>query len=240
MNDLKEAASLAQEAYGPEIPGATKFENKRTGAACFYLNRNGIQYVIWRGTNSFIDWVWNLSAGLWRVNKRWVHLGFYLHHRSLFPQVRKKLNPKVKTVVIGHSLGGSCATISALRLSEEVKSSKDKKEKLFEDVRLITFGRPNVFKKSKKKMDHLTYDVSVVAGSDLVCTVPRIFFGPDAGSEVIFAANNGSDYYCPSAEFRKTDRFSELDESISDHFMESSYIPRIESMTMEKLICDQE
>lgn len=128
MNDLKEAASLAQEAYGPEIPGATKFENKRTGAACFYLNRNGIQYVIWRGTNSFIDWVWNLSAGLWRVNKRWVHLGFYLHHRSLFPQVRKKLNPKVKTVVIGHSLGGSCATISALRLSEEVKSSKDKKK----------------------------------------------------------------------------------------------------------------
>ena len=91
-----------------------------------------------------------------------------------------------------------------------------------------------------KKIEHLTYDVSVVAGSDLVCTVPRIFFGPDAGSEVIFAANNGSDYYCPSAEFRKTDRFSELDESISDHFMESSYIPRIESMTMEKLICDQE
>ena len=228
MNDLKEAASLAQEAYGPEIPGATKFENKRTGAACFYLNRNGIQYVIWRGTNSFIDWVWNLSAGLWRVNKRWVHLGFYLHHRSLFPQVRKKLNPKVKTVVIGHSLGGACATISALRLHN------------FDDVRLITFGRPNVFFKSDKKIEHLTYDVSVVAGSDLVCTVPRIFFGPDAGSEVIFAANNGSDYYCPSAEFRKTDRFSELDESISDHFMESSYIPRIESMTMEKLICDQE
>lgn len=235
INELKEAATLATEAYGDSIPGATKFENKRTGAACFVLYRNKSQYLIWRGTNSFIDWVWNLTAGIWKVNGRWVHLGFYLHHRSLFAKARAKLDPQKKTYIIGHSLGGSCATISALRLAGEAQSDKG-----FNDLRLLTFGRPNVMKKSNKKIEGLTYDVSIVAGSDIVCTVPRLFFGSDAGSEIIFLANDKKDYFCPSKDFRDKDRRGELDELISDHFMDTSYIPRVKKLKMESLICDQE
>jgi len=228
--EIKLAASYSQAAYGDSIPNGFRYDSK-LGATAFYVRHQDHQWIVHRGTTDVKDWVINAQAWPWRVGGRWVHAGFALSQRSVWKELRKHLNPKVRTYCVGHSLGGGNATISALRLAQEG----------FDDIRLITAGRPNVFWKSEKTMKGLTCNISLVAGSDIVATVPRVFYGCDgakaqaSSQDIIYFANTGEDFLNPDKSFRDEDRRANLKEIVSDHMMETSYTPRIEKMDMEKL-----
>ena len=221
-DEIEEACSLAEQAYDESIDGATRFDSS-LGTTAFYIYSNDIQYIIFRGTQEGKDWLMNISAIPWRVNGRWVHGGFAAAQGSVWKQIRKRLDPRKKTYCIGHSLGGACATISALKLRN------------FHDVRLITFGRPNVFFKSKKKLENIV-NISVVAGSDLVATLPKIFYQADINQDIIYFGKDGNNYLNPSKDFRDGDR--RIGDSISDHMMDKSYTPRVKDCNVEELICD--
>jgi hypothetical protein len=227
--EINLACAFAEQAYGEEIGGATRFDSK-LGTTAFYLYQNDVQYIIFRGTNGDpSDWLMNLSAIPWRINGKWAHGGFVAAQNSVWKPIRKRLDPSKKTYCIGHSLGGACAILTAHRLVSG-------KRPAFKDVRCITFGRPNVWLKSKKRLKEMV-NVSVVASSDIVSTVPRLFYSADSNQDIIFFGRDGNDYLNPTKEFRNGDR--KLKESISSHMMETSYIPRVNACKVEGLICDK-
>jgi len=229
--EIRLASAYASCAYDKTIPGAFRYDSK-LGTTAFFLIHNDSQWIIYRGTEEPKDWIMNASAFPWRVCKRWVHAGFAISQKSVWKKIRKQLKPARKTYCVGHSLGGAAATVAALRLSQDTKDGA------FDDIRLITFGRPNVFVKGKKSMDNLTCNISVVSGSDIVATVPRVFYGPDGGKsqDIIYLSNVGEkDYLNPDKEFRQQDRRAHLSELVSDHMMETSYAPRVEKLDLEAL-----
>ena len=164
---LTRAAQLAQAAYDDTIPGAQKFENKRTSTTAFLLRnpQKGEDWVVFKGTAEKKDWAFNLLFFFIPVKKAWIHLGFYLAQQGVWKDIRQQLNPANKTVLVGHSLGGACAEVSAHMCRE------------FSDLHLFAFGKPNTFSKFKKcRMDHLKSFYSIVHGSDVVARIPRVGF----------------------------------------------------------------
>ncbi len=222
--ELDLAARLAEQAYDDAIPGAFKYESK-IGACAYLYKHDDKQYVIYRGTNSAIDWAANASCLPWRVGGKWVHAGFAISQKSVWKPIRKQLDPAKVTYCIGHSLGGASATVAALRLLGH-GFSKDK-------IRLVTFGRPNVMWRAKAPSG-LGCNVSVVSGSDIVAVIPRLLTAaPDC--DIIYCGNDDKDYLNPPKEFRDQDRRSHLKELISDHMMDTSYKPRVKNLDLEKL-----
>ena len=231
--EIKKACALAASAYDESIPGATRFDSK-LGTTAFYLFSNDVQYIIFRGTNGDpADWLMNLSAIPWRVHGKWAHGGFLAAQQSVWKRIRKRLDPTRKTYCIGHSLGGAVAILTAHRLVH-----KHGRSVAFpvENVRCITFGRPNVWLKSEKQLKDIV-NVSVVASSDIVSMVPRLFYSADSNQDIIFFSRDGKDYLNPSKEFRNNDR--RLKDSISSHMMDTSYLPRVDQCKVEDLICDK-
>lgn len=203
----QEAASLALAAYKDEIDGAIKIENKLTSTVAFVKITPECNYLIFRGTNSIGDWLFNLSAFPAYYNRRWTHGGFALAHKSVWKRILKLLDPKKKTLITGHSLGGALAELSAW-------ACKD-----FEDVTMITFGKPQVFVRgSKKKMDH-DVQISYVSGSDVVTRIPKFGYRPDANQDLVYFDNWGQVFLNPPKGYVSND-FG-LGDSISDHSMNS-------------------
>ena len=228
-SEIEEACEFAERAYGDEIIGATRYDSK-LGATAFYLYHNDCQYIMFRGTNGDpADWVMNLSAIPWRVHGKWAHGGFVAAQSSVWKPIRKRLEPSKKTYCIGHSLGGAMAVLTAHRLTSGYKRPA------FRDVRCITFGRPNVWLKSKKPLGDMV-NISVVAGSDIVAIVPKLFFSSDSNQDILYLGADGNDYLNPTKEFRDNDR--KLSNSISDHMMETSYTPRVKQCQIEAILCD--
>ena len=102
--ELDLAARLAEQAYDDAIPGAFKYESK-IGACAYLYKHDDKQYVVYRGTNSAIDWAANASCFPWRVSGKWVHAGFAISQKSVWKPIRKQLDPSKVTYCIGHSLG---------------------------------------------------------------------------------------------------------------------------------------
>lgn len=207
---LTRAAQLAEAAYNDTIPGAQKFENKRTSTTAFLIRnpQKGEDWVVWRGTSDRRDWLFNFLLLFIPVKKAWIHLGFYLHHRGIWKEIRKELNPANKTVFVGHSLAGACAEISAHLCRE------------FRDLHLIALGKPNVFSRFKKcPMDHLHTFYSLVHASDLVARIPRYGYRPSSGKNLrqLFFSNTGEDYINPPRELKLAEW--SVAESVADHMM---------------------
>lgn len=202
----KKAAKLSLEAY-KDIQGCTKIENKWTSTVAYVHFSADCNYVVFRGTNSLGDWVFNLSAIPVYYNKRWTHGGFAAAHKSVWKRIERLLDPDKKTVVVGHSLGGALAELTAW-------ACKD-----FKDLSMITFGKPNVFfRGSRKKMNH-NVQLSYVSGSDVVTRIPKFGYVPDANQDLIYFDNWGQVYLNPPRKYIKND-FG-LGDSISDHSMVS-------------------
>lgn len=225
---IKKCCVYATQAYEEDIPSAIRIDSKFTSTTVFVRRERGMDFVIFRGTATARDWATNLMVWPWRVNGTWVHAGFALAQRSVHKKIMKHLNSKRKTVIVGHSLGGALAFVMALRLKNKKINNKK-----FKCLHLITFGKPNTQVKSKKQhMEHLDTNLSVVAGSDLVTLVPKMLFGADA-KYMIYHGNDGKDYLNPTKDFRDKDRKGYIKESISDHFMNTSYGPRMENLNLE-------
>ena len=222
---LTRAAKLAEAAYDDTIPGAQKFENKRTSTTAFLLRnpQKGEDWVVFKGTAEKKDWAFNLLFFFIPVKKAWIHLGFYLAQQGVWKDIREQLNPANKTVLVGHSLGGACAEVSAHLCRE------------FSDLHLFALGKPNTFSKFKKcRMDHLKSFYSIVHGSDGVARIPRVGYRPSSGKNLkqLWFSNAGEDYINPSKELKVADW--SVKDSVEDHMM-TGYCQRIASFCTDCL-----
>lgn len=182
-----------------------KVESRLTSTTAYVVDDN-FQVVVFRGTQQAHDWLFNLSAIPVRYKKRWCHGGFAMAHKSVWKEIRKHLCPDKRTIVCGHSLGGALAEISAHCMDD------------FDDLHLVTFGKPNTFLKSKKTtLSHLNTQLSFVCGSDIVTRIPRYFYGPDSGQSLVYFSNLDTVCLDPERDYMKSDW--RLADSVSDHSM---------------------
>lgn len=203
---IKKAAKYALKAYDEDMDGAIKIENSKTSTTAYIIEHARHQYVVFRGTQQARDWIFNLTAFPWRYNGRWVHGGFMMAHRSVWDKISPHLNPDKEIIFVGHSLGAALAELSAHRCRS------------LPNVRLITFGKPNVFlRPSKAKMKKLKSQVSFVCGSDMVARIPSIGFCPDAGQTLVYFDNWGKTWIDPPESYVRRDRG--IGDAISDHDM---------------------
>jgi predicted lipase len=199
-------ATLAKQAY-TEVPYSIKIENKWTSTVAFVRKEDDCNIIVFRGTNSLGDWLFNLTAIPAYYNGRWTHGGFAAAHKSVWKKIKRHLDPNKKTVVCGHSLGGALAELTAWACRD------------FEDLTMITFGKPNVFLKgSKKQMTH-ERQISYVSGSDLVSRIPKLGYKPDGNQDLVYFDNWGQVFLNPPRGYIKND-FG-LGDSVSDHSMVS-------------------
>lgn len=198
------AANYALKCY-TETSGI-KIESRLTSTTAYVVDDKFFQIVVFKGTQQTHDWLFNISAIPVKYKGRGCHGGFAMAHKSVWKKIRKHLCPDKRTIVCGHSLGGALAEISAHCMND------------FNDLHLVTFGKPNTFLKSKKTtLSHLNTQLSFVCGSDIVARIPRYFYGPDSAQLLVYFNNLDEVCFDPKRDYIKKDwRFTDL---VSDHSM---------------------
>ena len=172
-----------------DFDNITFIEDKKVGAQVYIVDLKIITFVVFRGTDEFKDWKFNLNA--WPPKKYHgfkVHRGFAKIHKKVWDRINKKIDELYiesarPCYFIGHSLGAILAEISALVLARQKKYSTG----------YFAYGKPNGFSKSEKFLDFaempnlqeqptplhfLDFTVSVVNPDDTVTVVPALRFGP--------------------------------------------------------------
>ncbi len=90
--------------------------------------------VLYPGTRCKSDWVNNMSCVPTRFRDGWVHSGFWSAVSESWPSLKRALGRTEGPVVFaGHSRGGACAVLSALRFGNEERLGA-----------VITFAQPRV------------------------------------------------------------------------------------------------
>ena len=206
---LNMACSWSIKAYNDQNRDAIKIENRLTGATAFVVKRKSIDVIVFRGTQRKInDILTDICVVPVPYAGRLCHGGFVAQHASIWSKIKKHLDPKKRTLICGHSLGGALAELSAAKLNGK-----------HDNINLITFGKPNVFFKGFKKPMSLDNQISCVHGSDMVARIPRFCYGPSSSQTMLYFSNSDSDYINPSKETRVADR-GNLKDRIADHLME--------------------
>jgi hypothetical protein len=67
-------AQLALDAY-KDIPASIQIKSRLTSTVAFIKFTQDCDYVVFRGTNSVADWIFNLTAVPAYYNGRWSHAG---------------------------------------------------------------------------------------------------------------------------------------------------------------------
>jgi len=204
---LNMAVSWAMNAYKEKNKDAIKIESKWTSTTVYVAKRKSIDIIAFRGTQQGRDWLTDALVVPVPYAGRLCHGGFAMAHKSVWKEVKKHIDPKKRTLICGHSLGGALAELSAAMLNGK-----------HDNINLITFGKPNVFFKGFKKPMTLDNQISCVNGSDAVARIPRLCYGPSKSQDMLYFSNGGVDYINPSSYLRKKDRG--IKDRISDHFME--------------------
>ena len=206
---LNMACGWSIKAYNDQNRDAIKIENKLTGATAFVVKRKSIDVIVFRGTQRKInDILTDICVVPVPYAGRLCHGGFVAQHASIWSKIKKHIDPKKRTLICGHSLGGALAELSAAKLNGK-----------HDNINLITFGKPNVFFKGFKKPMSLDNQISCVHGSDMVARIPRFCYGPSSSQTMLYFSNSDSDYINPSKETRVADR-GNLKDRIADHLME--------------------
>ena len=206
---LNMAASWSQKAYNNKNKDAIKIENKFTGATAFAVKRKTIDVIVFRGTQKKVnDILTDMCVVPVPYAGRLCHGGFVAQHASIWGKIKKHLDPKKRTLICGHSLGGALAELSAAKLNGK-----------HDNINLITFGKPNVFFKGFKRPMTLDTQISCVQGSDMVARVPRLCYGPSISQDMLYFSNTGGTFINPQKSFRVADRGG-LKDRVTDHYME--------------------
>ena len=220
---------MAHAAYEPETSagidlmaeGAIKFENKRTSTVAYLLRQEHRQWLIWRGTESAKDWIYNLAIIPIRIRGgSWIHGGFYLAHKSVWKDIKKELDVDKPLMVVGHSLGAALSETTVLRLKD---AKKEGFKKRFVRIDLIAFGKPNLFfKYQRSKKAQLAFpgfktQLSVVNSSDVVARVPRLGYRPALNQTQLWFGPD-CDMIDPETSVKR--EHWDLSSSITDHGMD--------------------
>lgn len=205
---LNMACSWSMKAYNDKNKDAIKIESKWTSTTVYIAKRKSIDIIAFRGTQQGRDWLTDALVVPVPYAGRLCHGGFAMAHRSVWKEVKKHIDPKKRTLICGHSLGGALAELSASMLNGK-----------HDNINLITFGKPNVFFKGFKKPMTLDNQISCVQGSDMVARIPRFCYGPSSSQTMLYFSNTGPDYINPSKDTRVADR-GDLKDRIADHMMD--------------------
>ena len=205
---LNMACSWAMKAYNDKNKDAIKIESKWTSTTVYIAKRKSIDIIAFRGTQQGRDWLTDALVVPVPYAGRLCHGGFAMAHRSVWKEVKKHIDPKKRTLICGHSLGGALAELSAAKLNGK-----------HDNINLITFGKPNVFFKGFKRPMKLDTQISCVQGSDMVARVPRLCYGPSKSQDMLYFSNTGGTFINPQKSFRIADRGG-LKDRVTDHFMD--------------------
>ena len=173
----------------------------------FFLNKDGVKYVIILGSNQLVDWFYNFWFRLRetpykKVTRKEikVHKGFYNSYLKARELILHEVQDDEKVFVYGQSLGGAIATLAAL----DIQYNYPEKE-----IELMTTGSPKVGNKafSESFNGRVPNYVRFVYGGDIVTTVPPQWTG--------YSHVNTETHLGPYRKVRL---------SIPDHMM-TSYIP---------------
>ena len=206
---LNMACSWAMNAYKKRNKvDAIHIESKWTSTTVYVAKRKTIDIIAFRGTQQGRDWLTDALVVPVPYAGRLCHGGFAMAHKSVWKEVKKHIDPKKRTLICGHSLGGALAELSASMLNGK-----------HDNINLITFGKPNVFFKGFKKPMTLDNQISCVQGSDMVARIPRFCYGPSSSQTMLYFSNTGPDYINPSKDARVADR-GDLKDRIADHMMD--------------------
>ena len=205
---LNMAVSWAMNAYKENNKDAIKIESKWTSTTVYVAKRKSIDIIAFRGTQQGRDWLTDALVVPVPYAGRMCHGGFAMAHKSVWKEVKKHIDPKKRTLICGHSLGGALAELSASMLNGK-----------HDNINLITFGKPNTFFKGFKRPMTLDNQISVVQGSDIVPRVPRLCYGPSRSQTMLYFSNGGPTIINPSKYYRKKDR-GDFKDRIADHLME--------------------
>ena len=192
---LNMAVSWAMNAYKEKNKDAIKIESKWTSTTVYVAKRKSIDIIAFRGTQQGRDWLTDALVVPVPYAGRLCHGGFVAAHASVWKEVEKHIDPKKRTLICGHSLGGALAELSAAKLNGK-----------HDNINLVTFGKPNTFFKGFKKPMTLDTQISCVNGSDAVARIPRLCYGPSKSQDMLYFSNGGVDYINPSSYLRKKDQ----------------------------------
>ena len=158
------------------------------------VKRKTIDVIVFRGTQKKVnDILTDMCVVPVPYAGRLCHGGFVAQHASIWGKIKKHLDPKKRTLICGHSLGGALAELSAAKLNGK-----------HDNINLITFGKPNVFFKGFKRPMTLDTQISCVQGSDMVARVPRLCYGPSISQDMLYFSNTGGTFINPQKSFPST------------------------------------
>ena len=121
------------------------FETETTAA--FFIEHELADFVVIRGSDSFYDWIVNVSAQQCETAMGLAHCGYVDAHKELFEDTDLKTLLEEQSqsgkplYITGHSLGGALATM--MTAAARQKSCRLPCEPTF--TALYTFGGPRVF-----------------------------------------------------------------------------------------------
>lgn len=179
---LMEMLELSSISYKDNMPACKHLfyeiiENKASDTECFIRKSGDEILIIFRGTDSGINWANNLIFCKKAIpygntdTKIRVHSGFLKSYISVRDQIRTHI-PKdtCKIRITGHSLGAALAVLCAVDLQYNFKNA---------DIEVFLFGCPRVgntaFARSYNKRVFKT--LRVTNGNDIVAKLPPKIFG---------------------------------------------------------------
>lgn len=217
MQLAKDWVALALDAYGPIRP-PQRIRCKLTGATAMILNRGTYTLVVFRGSNSLVDWVFNCLPIPVRYGRGSVHWGMAAAHKSIWKAIAKRIPTYQPVYFVGHSLGGAMAELSCDFIYRQ-------------ETGYVAYGKPHLRRKGvHPSIGHLKVKLSVVQGSDVVTTLPRFMFGPHPDQDVLYLGNDERNYWQPDEDFIEADRT--LRGTLTHHFM-AGYMERLASLEVD-------
>ena len=144
----------------------------KTDTAFLFLDKQGIQNIAIRGTDSLADWLQNLQfIPDPEVREYKAHGGFSRGARELLRQMLPDIHKEIPVRIQGHSLGGAISVLMSMQLELEG----------FLVDNVVTFGAPRGFDKrgaefhgelrNKSGQPLASRTTQVRNGNDIVCRV---------------------------------------------------------------------
>lgn len=154
--------------------------------------------VVFRGSSSFKNWVYNLYFSMtsvpWKLESfglanPTLHEGFLLAYESVSSTVAREVqrllgsHPQYAVRVVGHSLGGALATLCAMELNDLVRHRAK--------VRLTTFESPRVGNDDFARLLRIHFPnamdrIRVTNGRDVVVRLPPYLLGYRHATQEVF------------------------------------------------------
>ena len=179
--------------------------------------------VVFRGSDEFSDWVYNLFICKTKINEdMYVHGGFYklLYKNNLYSELFSTIENLLKKYenynlnITGHSLGGALATLFGYILSDDINKK----------INIISFASPRVGNKTwatsfnnKENINHLR----IVNQKDIVTAIPYICYN-HCGNYINVNKNSLLDY--KNVLSYKDSNYICNFYNVFDHLIENYYI----------------